>query len=57
MSTWDKPAELEGIDFTDPVPDIEKVKETIKANQVLQTVSEELDYNDIVKEIDAGMVL
>merc|ERR1719350_2527619 len=54
VSTWDKPAELEGIDFTDPVPDIEQVKETIKANQVLQTVNEELDYNDIVKEIDGG---
>jgi hypothetical protein len=58
VSTWDKPAELEGIDFTDPVPDIEQVKENIKSNQALTTtspVNEELDYNDIVQEFDAGM--
>merc|ERR1719350_688535 len=57
VSTWDKPAELEGIDFTDPVPDIEQVKENIKSNQELNPtspVNEELDYNDIVQDIDAG---
>ena len=58
VSTWEKPAELEGIDFTDPVPDIELVKETIKANQALESnkpVDEELDYNDIVQEIESGV--
>ena len=58
MSTWDKPAELEGIDFTDPVPDIEQVKENIKSNQALNPkspVNEELDYNDIVQDIDSGI--
>ena len=57
MSTWDKPAELEGIDFTDPVPDIEQVKENIKSNQASNPttpVNEELDYNDIVQDIDSG---
>ena len=60
VSTWDKPAELEGIDFTDPVPDIEQVKENIKASQALEPLSpvnEELDYNDIIQELDAGMYL
>ena len=58
VSTWDKPAELEGIDFTDPVPDIEQVKENIKSNQPLNPkspVNEELDYNDIVQDIDSGI--
>merc|ERR1719220_1103494 len=31
VSTWTKPTELEGIEFTDPVPDIKTAKENVKA--------------------------
>ena len=31
MSTWTKPAELEGIEFTDPVPDITAAKQKVTA--------------------------
>ena len=32
VSTWTKPTELEGIEFTDPVPDIKTAKQNVKVN-------------------------
>ena len=32
VSTWTKPAELEGIEFTDPVPDITAAKQKVSAH-------------------------
>ena len=32
VSTWTKPAELEGIEFTDPVPDITAAKQKVTAH-------------------------
>merc|ERR1719189_2965458 len=36
VSTWTKPAELEGIEFTDPVPDITAAKQKVKAAHKLK---------------------
>ena len=36
MSTWTKPRELETIEFTDPVPDIEAAKKKVKAAHKLK---------------------
>ena len=32
VSNWSKPEELEGIEFTDPVPDINAAKVKVKVN-------------------------
>ena len=36
MSTWNKPRELETIEFTDPVPDIAAAKKKVQAAHKLK---------------------
>ena len=39
MSTWNKPRELETIEFTDPVPDIAAAKKKVQAAHKLKVNS------------------
>ena len=49
VSTWEKPAELEGVEFTDPVPDIQQVKQNLAAVQPAPITNSILD-----NEVDTG---